>query len=505
MPISQTDQLFSLIKSLTPSEKRNFRLFVNRMSDSGSLKYIQLFDQIERTSVADDRQLIAALKNTDKSRFSNLKRHLYAQIMSSLEQYHKPRRVDVQVRELLNFAHILYGKGLILQALKILQKAKVKAARHHYDLHYLSILEFEKKIESRHITRSGADHSLQLGEESEQRNRRMYNAIRLSNLRVRMHNTYIKYGHVRNDEDAQRLTDAFYDRLPQIPKEEMGVKERVYLYQAFVWYSFILLDFHQCFEHARWWVDMLRDQKNMAKRDPDLLMRGYHYLLTAAYHVRDRENYARYLDEIERFRKENYKQFNLNSKVVSFLYVHNARLNYYVLTEAYADGIAVVPRTLKRIARYRDKLDAHRIMVLYYKIAWIYLCAGEAAICVEYLQKIITQEVRQLRRDLQIYTRLMFLMAHYDLQNEQLMEYLVQTTATFFKKMESTNRLQSCCLQFFQEIVKTPLTERRAVLRRFLEDLESIRASRYEQRAFLYLDIISWIRDKIGVHKLLVL
>ncbi|MGK0365508.1 MAG: hypothetical protein ACI85O_002574 [Saprospiraceae bacterium] len=498
MPISQTDQLFSLVKSLTKSEKRNFRLYVNRMADSNSASYIQLFDLLDKQKSLDEEEVFRKIIGLDKSKFSNLKRHLYTQVMTSLEQVHTPKRVDLQIRELLNFAHILYGKGLYLQALKILQKAKVKAERSHYDLHYLSILEFEKKIESRHITRSGADYSLELVKGSKVKNKQIINALELSNLRLLMHNTYIKYGHVKNEKQADKVTRIFTDNIPYYANEEdLGIKERAYLYQSFVWYYFILLDFHNCYIYAEKWVKLFKESPYMAARDPDLLMRGYYYLLLSANNNGDFKNYKHYLDEVEKFRKDNYKKFNNNSQIMSFLYVHNGRLNHYFMEGKFDEGLKAIPQTLRRINRYGKKIDPHRIMILYYKIAWMNLGARKPDVCVDYLQKIINLDTQNLRTDIQIFTRLMFLMAHYDLENEDIMEYLVKNTEVFFKQKKGMDKLPILCLDFFRKIVKTAPLDRREVFIVFEKELMRLRSNKYEKRAFFYLDIPAWIRSKI--------
>ncbi len=498
MPISQTSQLFSLIKSLTKSEKRNFRLYVNRISDGNSTLYIRLFDLLDKQKEPNEAEVFRKIKGLDKSKFSNLKRHLYSQIMVSLEQVHKQKRADLRIRELLNFAHILYGKGLVLQALKILQKAKTTADRHHYDLHYLSILEFEKKIQSRHITRSGAEHSLSLVRESEGRNKQIINTLSLSNLRLSMHNYYIKNGHVTNAEQADEVTQIFTEhQLGNLDEATLGVKEKAYLYQSFVWYYFILLDFDLCFIFAEKWVKLFKENANMALRDPDLFLRGYHYLLLSAYNIRDKENHDNYLAEAEKFRKENYKRFNKNSQIMSFIYVHNARLNRYMLSGDFAAGVAAVPQTLRRINRYGTQLDPHRIMILYYKIAWLHLGAGDPGTCIDYLQKIVNMNMQNLRSDVQIFTHLMFLPAHYDLGNEDIIRYVIKNAETFLAKQKGTHRMPKLCLQFFKKIINIGPSDRRAAFKEFERELLRIKSVKYEKRAFFYLDMPAWVRHKI--------
>ena len=59
-----------------------------------------------------------------KEQLSNLKAHLYKQILISLRLNPSHQNIRIQIREQLDFATILYHKGLYTQSLKILDKAK---------------------------------------------------------------------------------------------------------------------------------------------------------------------------------------------------------------------------------------------------------------------------------------------------------------------------------------------------------------------------------------------
>jgi len=58
MPNRSADTLFQLIKSLEKSEKRNFKLFVKRNSAGGDLKFIQLFDALDKMKEYDEASLL---------------------------------------------------------------------------------------------------------------------------------------------------------------------------------------------------------------------------------------------------------------------------------------------------------------------------------------------------------------------------------------------------------------------------------------------------------------
>ncbi|MBK9257166.1 MAG: hypothetical protein IPM42_16945 [Saprospiraceae bacterium] len=498
MPISQSDQLFNLIKSLTKAEKRNFTFYATRIQDGDTLKYLQLFEYLDKQKTLDDNQILLKLRDVDKTGYSNLKRHLYKQIMISLRMLHIQKKTDIQVREYLDFVDILYGKGLYLQSLKILDKAKTLAEKSNNDLLSLAILETEKNIESRHITRSGPDIAPKLIEMSDEKIHTLDSITKLSNIRLLLHSYYIKNGHVKNTEDLTHFINTYQWVIGQEKTNPASYLEKIYLYQALVWYYYIILDFQNCLTYAEQWVELFNQSSELILEDPDLYMRGYHYMLTCTYNLKQKDKFIQYLDQLETFRKTNYTQFNTNSQIISFLYVHYGRLNKFFISEEYKAGLSAIPFTLKRINKYKSKLDAHRVLVFYFKIAWMYLMAGEHSQAINYLNKILNMEAGTLRKDIQCYSQLMFLMAHYDAGNDEIMEYLIKGAKLFFDKMDETNTLQRSVLNFFRKIVKLPVSERRKLILEFYHDLESLETDIFEQRSMIYLDIKSWLKKKTG-------
>ncbi|GLR17817.1 hypothetical protein [Portibacter lacus] len=498
MPISQSDQLFKLIKSLTKAEKRNFTLYAKRVQDSDDLKFLQLFDVIDKMDKFDEKLIIKKVDNLAKSQFSNVKRHLYKQIMTSLRLIHINRKIHIEIREHIDFSQILYDKGLYLQSLKILQRAKNMAYKVSNEILILEIIEFEKIIESRHITRTGPAKNLQLTDEANTIINTLSNEIKLSNIRMNLHSFYIEGGHVKSKEEYDRISLFLEENLPQLDYEEMSFREQIFLYQSLVWYNYILLDFDRCYTFALKWINALTKDPIMIDRDPDNYMRAYHYLLTSTFNINDYDNFIIHLKELEKFRKTKYSKFNSTSQIISFLYVHMARLNKHFLEGSFDEGVKIIPSTLKRIARYREKLDYHRILVFYYKIAWMHLGNGNPGKAIDYLNKIINADNKSnLRSDIQAYSRIMFLMAHFDEENYEIIDYLVRNVRKYVNKIEQKDMLLTKSLDFFKNIVKLPLGDRRAAMNDFHRELIMIKDAPYEKRAFLYLDITLWINSKI--------
>ena len=134
MPNRSTDALFLLIQSLESSEKRNFKLFVKRNSGSSELKIIQLFDALEKMDEYDEDLPLKKNPSIQKQQLSNLKAHLYRELLTSLRLLKQENNIDIQIHEQLDFARILYNKGLYHQSLRILEKIKEKGKVSNKDL-----------------------------------------------------------------------------------------------------------------------------------------------------------------------------------------------------------------------------------------------------------------------------------------------------------------------------------------------------------------------------------
>jgi len=133
MPNRFSDTLFQLIHSLEKSEKRNFKLYIKRSSAKEDLKIIQLFDAIDKLSEYDEKLLLKKLPSIEKPQLSNLKTHLYKQVLASLRLLKTTENIDLQLHEQLDYARILYNKGLYLQSLKILDRIKELARSYNQD------------------------------------------------------------------------------------------------------------------------------------------------------------------------------------------------------------------------------------------------------------------------------------------------------------------------------------------------------------------------------------
>jgi len=291
----QTDHLVRLILSLSKAEKRHFRLFVKRNQATGDILFLILFDAIEKAGEYDEEAILKKHPQIKKRQLSNLKAHLYRQLLISLRLLHKNNYIDIDLRERIDYARVLYNKGLYRASLDILERVKEKALAYNQYGIVGDILEFEKLIESQYITRSIASKADTLAKESERITQMFSKSHAFSNLALKMYSFYLKTGYAKNQEDHESVRHFFHQNLPPYPIEELNFYGKIYYLQSYHWFYYINQDFLHCYRYAQRWVDLFEEFPEMMKEEAPLYLKGIHSLLNALFNLL---HYQRFVEVI---------------------------------------------------------------------------------------------------------------------------------------------------------------------------------------------------------------
>ncbi|MAY23471.1 MAG: hypothetical protein CMC74_11885 [Flavobacteriaceae bacterium] len=496
MPKVIKDPLFDLIKSLSKSEKRQFKLYVGRLGTNEESKFMQLLEILDKLQQYDEKEILQH-KNIKKRQLSNLKAHLYKQILISLRLNPMHQNIRLQIREQLDFATILYHKGLYNQSLKLLEKAKTLALSNEEKNMAYEIIELEKVIESQYITRSISNRADELTVEAKNISQLNVISSKLSNLSLQLYGIFLKKGYVKNDEEFREITQYFKDRLPSVAIEDMGFREKLWWYKAHLWYSFLVQDFLSCYRYALKWTDLFYEQPNMMVLNPVFFIRGKQYLLEALFFIQDIPRFKEALLKFEEVLQKDSFPVRENVQSLAFLYLYSHKLNLHFMEGTFQEGTQWVPKVLQGIKTYESKLDEHHIMIFYYKIACLYFGMGDNKKCIEYLHKIISNKSLEMREDLLCYSRILNLVAHYEAGEDYHLERLIKSTYKFLIKMEDLYQVQKEMIQFLRNLGDIYPHEIKSEFKKLHAKLKALEDDPYERRSFLYLDIISWLESNI--------
>lgn len=491
------DNLFLLIKSLTKSEKRQFKLYVGRIEGNADAKFLKLFNFLDKASYYDEKDILQ-LGSIKKQQLANIKSHLYKQILISLKlnPYHHNTRS--QIKEQTEFAIILYRKGLYKQSLKILDKAKSLAMSHEEKNLVYEIVELEKLIESQYITRSIESRADDLIKQSDRASELNLISTKLSNLSLKLYSMIIKSGYVKNNQEKNQVIDYFNKHYPNFEIQELGFREKLWLYNAQLWLSFLIQDFTSCYKYAKKWVELFEDEPKMISLNPVWYLKGNQYLLESLFYIQDVNRFEEIITNLEsRISTKSFPKSD-NVEGLIFLYLNTDRLNLCFMKGMFEEGLNLVDSILKGIKRYKDRIDEHHIMVFYYKIASLYFCLGDYKTCIFYLNKIINNKSLVMKKDLMCFSRILNLFAHYDAGMSYNFESILKRTYNFLIKMDELNEVQTEIINFMKILPDIYPHDVKDAFKEILEKLKKYEDDPYERRAFLYLDIISWLESKIN-------
>jgi len=497
----QKDFLFVLIKSLSKSEKRQFKIFASRLETSSNTKFIELFNILDK-SEAYDEKLILKSGIIKKVQLSNLKSYLYKQILVSIRLNIPSQNIRYQLREQIDFATILYNKGLYKQSLKILDKTKNIAIENDEKLMAYEIVEFEKLIESQYITRSIQGRADELVIQAKELNYQNTISSKLSNLSLQLYGIMLKTGYVKSDEEYKYIDDYFTKHTKRLDENKFGFREKYWFYNANLWHSFLVQDFLLSYKYAYKWVTLFYDNPNMIYLNPVFFLKGNHYLLESLYLLKYKTKFKKYLLLLEETIKDPRFPINDNISSLSFLYIYNNKLNYHILEGTFAESEYLIPEILNKLKIHSDHLDEHHEMLFFYKIASIYFGIEKYNDCIFYLEKIINNKNLSMREDLMCFARILSLIAHYELGKDYYLESQLKNTYKFLLKMNDLHEVQKEIIRFLKNlnsIYPSDITNEFIKMKERFIELEQ---NTYEKRAFLYLDLISWLESKIENRKI---
>lgn len=496
MAIEQKDALFTLVKSLSKSEKRQFKLYVGRLGGNSEANFITLFNLLDKVSSYNDA-LILKKTNIKKQQISNTKAHLYKQILVSLRFNPVHQNVRSQIREQFDFASILYSKGLYKQSLKILDKAKDLAIQNGENNLAYEIVEFEKVIESQYITRSMSNRADELSEQAKSLSLKNVRTSKLSNLSLQLYSLLLKQGYVKDESDSKLVNEYFEKRLPKYKVSELGFMEKLFLYKAHLWRSLILQDFVSSYKYAQKWVDLFEDYPEMKKQNSVFYLKGVNYLLEALFLIRHKSKFKKILDNLKEDIDQGNISLSINTRTLAFIYYNQNKLNQYFIDGKFTEGLKFVDVLLEEMELYKSKIDAHHIMVFYYKIGCMYFGAGKNRECIVYLEKIINNKDLKMREDLLCFSRVLNLVAHYEAGIDYNIEKLIVSTYKFLLKMDDLHEIQRRMIAFLKNLSNIYPQDLKKEFIKLHSELIKYQDHPYEKRAFLYLDIISWLESKI--------
>lgn len=489
--------LFELIKSLNKNEKRYFKMMTSSSSQNEDKKILQLFEYINKSDQFDEDNIIKKLPSLKPEQLSNLKAYLYYKILQAVRQYNGSKLLDIQIRELIDFAQLLFERRLYTQGLSCLKKAKKMAVSHDNLELQLEIIKLEKSVLMQTI---GDDENKvdTIIQEVKKINTQINNINIFSNLSIKLNSYYTRIGYIRGESDFKKVREFFFSNIPDTKEENLSIIEKIHLYKLYIGYYFFIQDFENGYLLSQKMVKFFETNQTIIKSHPETYIKALNSLLIAQFKLFKFNEFEITNKKLHSIEHNHSLRINESIRIRLLKYYYMHEINRYFMMGEFDKGVEFIVEQMPEIDKLLEGMDRHSTLILNYKIACLYVGASNHRQAVKWLNKIINISNADIREDLHCFARIINLICHYELGNFDVINYYIISTYRFLLKKEDLYLFQKTILNFLKDLNKevgnSPLEERFAYLKTQLLPLVN---SEFEKRAFIYFDIISWLESKV--------
>jgi hypothetical protein len=486
------------VRSLTPHEKRYFKIFATRHVMEKNNFQIKLFDAIESQEIYDEEALVRKFKNeTFAKRFSVAKSRLYETILKSLHAYHSGSSVDAELKKMLHMAEILYKKTLYRQCDKILRKAKKLALEHDKHTTLLEIRLWEKRIIEKDNYSGQDDKAIkEILNQDLNTIDLIQNYYTFWNLKSRFFLPLYKGGKVRNLEEKEKFNKILKHPLLQDERNAKTVEAKYLYHHIFSAHFFSVGDYENSYKHMILNLDLIEKNWVLFKEEPNTYTSIMANVIYIGNQLGKNEEVDQYFVKLHDFTSKIENRDNVDLQMRIFSSLKSLELTILVQKGEYDRAVALVPEILEGMDRYGSKLSPLRIADFYFNLAILYFGLEEFSAALKFINKILNESKIDENEDLFSFSRFMSLILHHELEHHELVIYQSESTYRYLRKRNRVFKTERSLIKFFKKLHQYDPSD----VKPFVDlrnELIQLSSEPLERPTLEYFDFVSWTESKI--------
>lgn len=491
-------ELFDLIKSLTKSEKRFFKL--SSSLQSGEKNYLKVFDFIEKQNEYDEAQLKS--KFSDEVFIKHLpseKNHLYKLIMKSLRLYSSGQSISSVLFEDLKNIEILYNKALYKECDKFVVRAKATAAKYEEFYHWFDLISWEKKlIDSEYESGVFSKDIDELVEEEEMVIAKLRNLAEYMVIYSKINLIFRSGGFTRNEKERKVVEDIAKYHLINGKNTAISTKAATICYYIKGLCAATNRNYEDSFTFFNRTKEIFDDnpavKSESAKR----------YVLTLFHLLRchiDNEDYKSAKELIESIRELKTQKMFKSTDIMVQIYAKSYDQELILLHSQglFKESVELIPEVEKQHIALRGKVSKEMEVLLTYSKSYSYFGIGDFKKSLQYLNEVLNDNTQNLRQDIYSFSRLLNLIIHYELGNYEFLEYEVRSTNRYLSKHNRDFKIETVCISHIRKLAKAHIDVNRIeILEEMKVEIDGLLKDHNERVILEYFNICAWIHSKLN-------
>ena len=492
MKTSLLEETYELIKSLSKTEKRYFKLYTQ--FQQGDKSYLKLFDIVDKQMIYNEKIINKKFLTKNKvTNFPAVKKYLFNQLIASVKSYGAYKDLDSDHTDLIETYKVLHYKGLHVQSDRLLKKIKRLTLEDDAFLRHFSVLNMEYLKEMYNPDVSSSAHIIRILKEL-----RItldiinnYSGVGKTFTLARLH--LRKKLYCRNKKDKEELTKII---APLLKTTEADMLSRTALSMR----NLTLCDYYlaigepkKAFETSRIYLELRKNAGSNNKLDTLTINEYFQHsviCVRSGFFNGFEENMKRYKSLIDTIRnKEKY--------FIAYERWYLCQFIYYNRIGQFENGAAFLKREQKNNVPAENNFSMRSKITLWYFIAYNCYATHDYKKSLQYIQRILNEPDSDLEEV--IFAKLLMMCVHYSLKNYDLLEYQIRSALRFMEKKKRLYQSEKLMLDFFKA---APRAESKKMLHQQLEELKkniaTVFKTYYERGFSYYFDIQSWIESELS-------
>ncbi|MEZ4800318.1 MAG: hypothetical protein R2809_11205 [Flavobacteriales bacterium] len=491
-----SNELFDLIKTLSKSEKRFFKL--QSALQSGDKNYVRLFDCIDKMDAYDEEEIKEVFKGEKFIKhLPSEKNHLYKLILKSLRSYYSDTSVSSILKQEIKNIEILYHKSLFDECNKFLARAKKLAVKYEKFYYHFELISWEKMLleEAFEDGQFTIDIDALIQEEKDVIDK-LRNLAEYQVLYSKINYVFRSGGYARTEEN-RAIVDEIVNH-PLIKGKNTALSKRAaticYYTQGFC--NLANGDYETALEKFRRVKFILDEAKHLRGDLSKRYLRTLSNMIPCLLHkgeFTEANNLIQTMRDLKD--EEGFTTRDLQASI--FKNAGLAELEVYHYKDAFNDGIVAAEDLMKGLADFEGKLHKEHELTFFYQFAFIYFGAGQYNKALSWINKVLNDNENTLRQDLYSYARLFNLAIHFELGNYDLLEYTIKSTFRYLQKRERDFPMEKVIIDNFKKLIKNQSeAERKKLFASFHESLVELKKESENEIVFKFFDFEKWVATK---------
>ena len=488
-----TDDLHRLIQSLSPAEKRYFKIFASRHAIGGKNNYLKLYNVVEKQKEYDEEKVKKKLQGEKFAKYlAAEKKYLFDLIMRAMRNFYAEKSTYEKIRDLLQDEAFLKRKGLYDLQEKTVKKAKKLAEEWDFHLLLFEILHREKTM----LFARKRQNLVEINEQTQQEKTAIINKIineseyeTLKDIALIAYRTGVN---LKNNNQAIDIKKYLDSPLLQNPDNALTISSRLHFHNFFAWHSRLKGDFKNFHHHMQQQVNLYETNPLKIKQLPTsykLILSNY---LGSCHRIGKYGEFKGALSKIKSM-----PVLHEDDEVEVFQNVYSLELLYYLNTAAFDKALALVPDIKKGLTRHKKKLVKSSEITLRFNVVLLLLILSRWDEAMGWLHEVIDEKTDS-RIDIQHFSRLLMLVLHYEMDNLTLLESLFRSTYRYLYNLEQIHKYERALLQHLKNIFFAPSSsESIDACKALKNELLQIQQDPQEKNSVGLDVVLFWLNSKI--------